>query len=251
MHLTIDTDTENTAGLRFAAAILLQVAAGKEAPAKLADAPAPPPPPPSPAPVAAPPTPPPPAPPPPPATAPATTVGESGRDRDGVPWDFRIHSERKSLNKDGTWRVRKNLDKAYVQALSYRLRDNLEAPQGVPTREAPPAPPAPPPPPPPPTTTETPPEMRGLFGHAAGAPPPPPPPPAAPPAAPGTPDVATLEKFRDLMSRVVQLQKDGKLNAQQRVDGCTRVGVTSLQDLASRPDLVAAYGLYLDSLGIR
>lgn len=69
------------------------------------------------------------------ATPPAT-------DATGLPWDERIHSAGKTLNADGTWRLRRNVDDAVRQAVEAELRGTLEPVAAV-------APPPPPPPAPP------------------------------------------------------------------------------------------------------
>lgn len=71
-------------------------------------------------------------------------------DSDGIKWDERIHSETKSQNKDGTWRLRRNVDKALVDQVIAEQRaqqqddtpppppaDEPEAPE-LPTEETPP-----------------------------------------------------------------------------------------------------------------
>jgi hypothetical protein len=94
---------------------------------------------------------PPPPPPPPPSdapspadAAPSTSAPAAGSatspsivDKDGLPWDERIHSGSRGFNKDGTWRRRKNVDPATVAAIEVELRGGTPPP---------PAAPAPPPP---------------------------------------------------------------------------------------------------------
>lgn len=55
-------------------------------------------------------------------------------DSEGVAWDERIHSETKSQNKDGTWRLRRGVDKALV--------DQVIAAQQQQEDDTPPLPPA-------------------------------------------------------------------------------------------------------------
>jgi hypothetical protein len=58
-------------------------------------------------------------------------------DRDGLPWDERIHAKTKVLVADGTWRKRRGVEDAVVAAVEMQLR-------GTPVAEMPPvAPPAP------------------------------------------------------------------------------------------------------------
>ena len=59
-------------------------------------------------------------------------------DSDGIKWDERIHSETKSQNKDGTWRLRRNVDKALVDQVIAEQR----AAQQQQEDDTPPPPPA-------------------------------------------------------------------------------------------------------------
>lgn len=54
-------------------------------------------------------------------------------DSEGIKWDERIHSETKSQNKDGTWRLRRGVDKALV--------DRVIAEQRAAVEDTPPPPP--------------------------------------------------------------------------------------------------------------
>lgn len=101
-------------------------------------------------------------PPAPPVQAAATT------DKNGLPWDERIHSGSRAINADGTWRYRKNVSEDLKSAVEAELRSFIE-PQdhedsaarieggAVVTSIAPPVPPipaAPPPPPVPPSSVQ-------------------------------------------------------------------------------------------------
>jgi hypothetical protein len=74
-------------------------------------------------------------------------------DSEGVAWDERIHSETKSQNKDGTWRLRRGVDKALVEQVIAGQRppqdddtpppppaDETEAPELPPEDDTPPPP---------------------------------------------------------------------------------------------------------------
>lgn len=54
------------------------------------------------------------------ATNPAGAVS-ADVDSAGLPWDARIHSEKKTTKTDGTWRLRRNLDPAFVQQVVQEL----------------------------------------------------------------------------------------------------------------------------------
>lgn len=51
----------------------------------------------------------------------ATSVGGVELDRDGVPWDKRIHSAERTKTNKGTWRIRRNLDKDLVVQVTKEL----------------------------------------------------------------------------------------------------------------------------------
>lgn len=72
-------------------------------------------------------------------------------DSEGIKWDERIHSETKSQNKDGTWRLRRGVDKALVdQVIATQQQQEDDTPPPPPTEEesAPELPPEETPPPP-------------------------------------------------------------------------------------------------------
>lgn len=70
-----------------------------------------------------------------PADNPATGIDTTQKDKDGLPWDARVHSTPPTMNADGLWRAkrgRKDEDYAVVKS------------EYAPAASAPPAPPAPP-----------------------------------------------------------------------------------------------------------
>lgn len=76
-------------------------------------------------------------------------------DKDGLPWDARIHSGNEGLNQDGTWRMKRGVEKDFAARVIAELRAvmALGSPQlllpGVPPAPMPTFAPVPPPPPPP------------------------------------------------------------------------------------------------------
>lgn len=71
------------------------------------------------------------------------------RDASGLPWDERIHAASKALNSDGTWRKRRGVDDATVDAVEAELRGaTVEAPAAISTTPEDREPVAPPPAPP-------------------------------------------------------------------------------------------------------
>ena len=63
-------------------------------------------------------------------------------DSSGIPWDSRIHAATKALNGDGTWRIKRGVDKSLVDQVTIELKKLMALPVPVPA-----APVAPPPPP--------------------------------------------------------------------------------------------------------
>jgi len=53
----------------------------------------------------------------------------TGLDKNGLPWDERIHSSSRAINADGTWRYRKNVPDENKQAVEAELRGLVQAPQ--------------------------------------------------------------------------------------------------------------------------
>lgn len=63
-----------------------------------------------------------------PAGPPAIVAIPPSLDKDGLPWDQRIHSASKSVNKDGTWRTKKNLDPATAAVVTAELKQVMAIP---------------------------------------------------------------------------------------------------------------------------
>jgi len=107
----------------------------------------------------------------------ANTSNASGElDKNGLPWDERIHSSSKNTNADGTWRYLRGGDPVYRAQIEAELR----AAQGGDQQQPPPPPPlnqgAETPPPPPPLENKpadaggAPVEMKEVFSRAAKLP---------------------------------------------------------------------------------
>lgn len=178
------------------------------------------------------PVPPPPPPPPPPPVVAGNPPGSPTKlDATGMPWDHRIHSEVKKLNTDGTWRLRRNLDKdvlAQVKveyAAAGTVAAGAAAVAGTATGSVVGATPVPPPPAPP-----------DLFG---GTPVPPPPPATPAEPAPMTFSEACLKITAALTTK--QITKDDVPAA------LARMGLANLVVLASQPSLIP---VLLTELGI-
>lgn len=132
-------------------------------------------------------------------------------DADGLPWDSRIHSDatvRKAAT--GKWKTRKNLPDGYKAQIEAELRAVMGAPTATTASASAPAP--------------------APVAPSAPAAPTPPSATAAAPAAPGAMTFADFTRY--LVSNKVD---QGKVMVQVQ-----KVGLTSIPDLAKRPDLIPA-----------
>lgn len=129
-------------------------------------------------------------------------------DKNGIPWDDRIHSggaPEKRMNQDGTWKKKKGVDEATIAAIVAELKAFASTPRADATSAPPPPPPAVPAdsvPPPPPAPADS-----------GSAPPPPPPPAAAPATIAGSPPERT--DFGKHVAWVSTQQNAGKLTADE------------------------------------
>ena len=193
--------------------------------------------------------------PPAPAATPAAPDGVNV-DSAGLPWDGRIHASSKAVNKDGTWRRRRNLDKDFIENVEAELRATMNAaseppaPAAAPAAPAAPAasePPAPAAAPAAPAASEPPAPAAPAFGRgevpAAPAASEPPAPAAAPaaPAASEPPAPASGLQFGDVMQAVTQAIHKGQIH-QDTVNEIARdVGLPSVVMLSNRPDLLQPF----------
>jgi hypothetical protein len=188
--------------------------------------------------------------PPAPPSAPAAAAAPAGAvelDKDGLPWDVRIHakSEDKSnprpKNADGRWRKKRGVDDALVAQVESELRALMAAPAPMVAGSA---------------------AVGGLIPPnvpPTGAAPTPPAPPAplVPAAAPTTaaPAPATIPTapggaitFVQLVQKTGQLNAAGKLTQEEIVTACQSVGAANLSLIAARPDLVAQVSATIDAI---
>lgn len=144
-------------------------------------------------------------------------------DKDGVPWDARIHSDNKQLTGKGIWRKRKNLDGGYYNAITAELKA-----RGATSVPAPPA--------------YTPPPGVPMLPAGAIAQPvftaapstPAPPPPSLPPQ-PQAPVQSVGMSFGELMSRVSPAIAAGKITQQTLDTIFNWQQITGLEQLATDP----------------
>jgi len=144
-------------------------------------------------------------------------------DKNGLPWDERIHTSTKTTNKDGTWRQKRETDPALVAQVEAELRARVGLPAAAPV--APPAPATPP----------APPSAASVFatGVAAAVE-------AGAPAAPNT--------FGELMLWVTPKMTAGKLDNAGLQGVLTAHGVASLPALIAAPDKVPAIYQHLAAM---
>lgn len=155
-------------------------------------------------------------------------------DANGLPWDDRIHASTKvKVGADGkkVWRSKRGVDAAIVKAVTAELKAIMAAP--VPA--AAPVAVVPPPPADPDAPAVT--DPAAAFGGAAA--PIVPPPPAAEVAAAANP--APMAEFARIMRVVVEKQKTAGLATEMVTAIAVQLGLTSLRDLANRPDLIPAF----------
>lgn len=169
---------------------------------------------------------------PPPAGVPLAPVpapaGGPEVDKQGLPWDARIHSgpaDKRPKNADGTWRRRRGSTDEEVRAVEAELRYRMGLTAPAPVPPPPPSVPTPPPaapvaaPPAPPSITSA---APGATGPASGA---------------GAPS-----DFAGLMAYITAQQTLGKLPIGTVMEKAQAFGLANgLRDLVARPDLVPAF----------
>lgn len=140
------------------------------------------------------------------ASADATPISV---DKNGFPWDARIHTSSRATNADGTWRYKRGADKAVIAQVEGELRQLAAipaTPSNVVTLPAPVAVPAPPAP-------------AAVIVPA---------PPAADPK----------KAYVDLIEMASKAIGEGKLTTDQLTSAAVAAGLTAITDLAKRLDLV-------------
>ena len=177
---------------------------------------------------------------------PQPPVGNVELDAEGLPWDERIHTDKKTkLKRELTWKLKRGIDKEYVEQIKAELRLDYPCPvtqQDIPTETASPVPtqiasvsnPAPPPPAqaqaptvitPPPAPAPAPPVQTVVEDEVEAASPPP----------PTNGSQLTWPQITDL---VVQLHKSGKLSQEGLLDEQMQqhFGVSTYADMVEHKD---------------
>jgi hypothetical protein len=151
-------------------------------------------------------------------------------DKNGLPWDGRIHASTKPLNADGTWRGRRGIDDATVATVTAELRAVMAIP-------------APPPAADPMAAFKTAGEM-GMVPNVPAVPLVPSPPvngadtgiPAVPTAAPPVPSASVT--FPQLIPMITGAIAAGALTQAKLTEVLAANGLASMPQLVHRPDLI-------------
>lgn len=143
-----------------------------------------------------------------PASPTAPPSGGVQLDKDGLPWDARIHASSRAQNADGTWRLKRGLADDFKNKVIAELRQVMAIPAAGP--------------------------------QLVQAAPPPPPAPAAPAPAPApvANEASARDQFISLFNRVSAAISAGKLTEAQLNTCLTSIGIPSLPLLGARLDLV-------------
>ena len=170
----------------------------------------------------------------------AASAGEVERDKEGIPWDERIHASTKTKTQAGIWTRRRNLDDAPFDAVMAELRAantarTLEAAQALTETSA--------------AEAFTPPASVTIPPATIPAPPaaavPTPPAPAPAPAATGE-----APTFVEIMKKVTTGQSSGKLTQASLQENLAAVGLKNIGELAAPTagDARMAFGAIIDAV---
>ncbi len=147
-------------------------------------------------------------------------------DKDGLPWDGRIHASTKTKTKGDQWTKKRQVDPALVAQVEAELRAVMAAP-AVSAGSVPPPPTGEPGP------VQT--DPAAAFGGAPSTPA------DAPPAVTETASPAPMAEFARIMRVVTGKQAAGTLATETVAGIAQALGITGVKDLAARPDLIPAF----------
>lgn len=143
-------------------------------------------------------------------------------DAEGLPWDERIHSSNRKMTAKGVWTRRKNVDDAVFNSVVAELRGESQT------------------------------SITSAFANELPQPAPQPEPVPVPAFLQRETQTPTIN---DLFIKLQQLSKEGVFTAQYNTDliGALvqqfQVQVNSINDIAARPDMIAAAFQYIASKG--
>jgi hypothetical protein len=158
------------------------------------------------------------------ASAPAPIVGNLELDSSGLPYDVRIHQSGRNKKADGTWKVKKGLDKTYAAQVEFELRAHMGVGSAVAAIVAPSSSPA-------------------VPGPIAAPAPAAPPPPAAAEVHPADLPIVNAEgapNFQLFMAKAAALMRIKAITSEQLTAHVKAAGLEALPNLATRPDLIPA-----------
>lgn len=158
---------------------------------------------------------------------PAADVPAGAVDKDGLPWDARIHAASKAVTGDGKWRKRRNLDDATYDAVVAELRG--AAPVPTPPAASAPSVPAPVPSSPPlPPAQDAAPAPSPIAIQAENSAPAP-----APQPAPVGGEAPDMNAFAAIMKKVSVYQAEGKLTPQEVNETLAQCGLSNPRELVT------------------
>lgn len=160
-------------------------------------------------------------------TGKVVSVGSVDLDKDGLPWDARIHSSNKAKVADGSWRKKRGLDPAILVTVEAELKQIMGVPYSAtqPNHVS---------------IQENGDSPETVFKVA----PPPPPPPAEITSKP----VDERQQFVALVGRTTAAISQKKVTQEEVVACCAQFGIPSLPLLINRPDLIAQVAASIDAL---
>lgn len=146
-------------------------------------------------------------------------------DKNGLPWDARIHASSKAINADGSWRAKKMVDAAVVASVEAELRATMGAPAAPAAQPAAPLPASP---------VAAPAQLTPAPASLPASPVAAPASPAAP-ATPGNPDT-DLPTF---LKEATTLINAGRATTADMIAAANSAGIPHPGALTQRPDLIA------------
>jgi len=149
-------------------------------------------------------------------------------DKEGLPWDARIHSSAKTFNADGTWRARRGLPDGYVPQIEAELKKLMAIPSPQSADGALAS-----------TPSAAPVQSAAVQSSAANIPPPPLPPATASPA---------IQPYLNLMNKVSSALAGGRISQPQLQKVCDAVGLPNFVSLGTRLDLVPVVAPMIDGI---
>lgn len=162
----------------------------------------------------------PPAPPAPGAAAMPSNLAALGElDKDGMPWDERIHQASKHKKATGQWKLKRGIDQVLVATVMADLRDKVAA-----AKEGRPLPAS----------------VAPIAPNVNTAPP--------PPATADQPTTGEVTTFPALMAKIKGLVNAGRLTNGQAIQAAQSCGMQNLQMLIAQPAKIPDVSALLDAM---